>query len=319
MPLTPEAEALMAMLLERSPGVGVRVLDAKEARRIQRENPAAPDPPPVGNVAELSIPGPPGSPAIAARVYTPLEAGTRPPLLVFFHGGGWVICSLDTHDAMSRRLANGSGAIVVSVDYRLAPEDPFPAAIEDAYAAVTWVQAHGAELGGDPEQVGVAGDSAGGNLAAVVPLMLRDRGGVQVALQVLVYPVADGRLDTLSYAEFAEGGGYVTRAEMEWFWQQYVGHGDRTQPYASPLLADLDDLPPAIVVVAECDPLRDEGTAYARKLADAGNEVAFSQYDGVYHGFFGMATLLDEARRANDEVCTWVRQVFEEKVADGQA
>jgi acetyl esterase len=314
--LSPGAQALMTQILARFPD-GKRILDVEAMRRNLLTSAPPADVPPVERVTELSIPASGGAPAIPMRAYLPLDAAVDPPLLVFFHGGGWVMCNLDTHDSMCRRLANGSAAVVVAVDYRLAPEAPFPAALEDACSAVNWVQAHGAELGGDPSRIGVVGDSAGGNLAAVVPLVLRDRGGVQVSLQVLIYPVVDGRLTTPSYTEFADGGGNVTRDEMDWFWRQYIGEADRTNPYASPLLADLGSLPPALVVVAECDPLRDEGALYARKLRDAGSEVTFSQYDGVFHGFFGMTLLLPEAAQANDEVCNWIRGIFKGKSVHG--
>ena len=312
MPLSPEAAALMAEMS------GKRVLDVDVLRQGIRQSAEPTDVPVVERVDEFSIEGPPGVPPIPVRAYVPVGAGPSPPLLVFFHGGGWVMCNLETHDPMCRRLANGSGSIVVAIDYRLAPEAQFPAAVEDALAAVTWVQSHAAELGGDPARVGVAGDSAGGNLAAVVAVALRDRGAPQVSLQVLIYPVTDGRLDTASYAEFAEAGGNVTREEMAWFWDLYVGNEDRTHPYASPLMADLSSLPSALVVVAECDPLRDEGTLYARKLRDSGCTVRLIQYDGSFHGFFGFTPMLEVATRANAEVCEWIRQSFEDMEVDAK-
>jgi acetyl esterase len=220
---------------------------------------------------------------------------------VFLHGGGWVLCSLDTHDQTCRALTRDAGTITVSVDYRLAPDGRFPAAAEDAYAATTWAAEHAGELGGDPRRLAVAGDSAGGNLAAAAALMARDRGGPALAFQLLVYPVLDHRRVTPSHRENAEGF-FLTGVHMRWYWEQYLGpDGDGAHPYASPGLAgDLAGLPPAHIVTAECDPLRDEGEDYARRLRDAGVPVEVVRYDGMFHGFFGMAELLPGARRAQD-------------------
>lgn len=318
MALSAEATLLMTEMLERSPGAGVRLFDPEEIRQIQRDNAKPVTKLAIGTVDDIEIPGPVGAPDVALRIYHPRSDVTDAPVLMFLHGGGWVMCSLDTHDAMCRRLSAGAKVIVVSVDYRLAPEHPFPAAIEDAVAATVWAQGHARELGGDPERVGVAGDSAGGNLAAVVALLTRDRAAGALKLQLLVYPVTNAGLDTPSYRQFADEGGYVTLAEMKWFWDQYVGTGDRSHPYASPLRADLSGLPPALVILAECDPLRDEGMAYADKLRAAGNEASHRCYEGVFHGFFGLGELLSTSQRALDDACDWLVRVFAEGADHGQ-
>jgi acetyl esterase len=200
---------------------------------------------------------------------------------------------------------------VASVDYRLAPEHRYPVAAEDAFAATCWVARHGSQLGIDTGQLAVAGDSAGGNLAAVVSLMSRDRGGPALALQALIYPVTHHNLDTRSYREHADGY-LLTRNAMRWFWNQYLqGPGDGAQPYASPLLAEeLNGLPPALVITAEYDPLCDEGEAYAGRLREAGVPVTLTRYPGMIHGFFRMINLLDKARAARDEVAAALRKAF---------
>jgi acetyl esterase len=308
MPLDPAARVVIEALTQVFPDVGVKVFDAVEARRLIASLPMpAVEPVPVGTVEDRSIPGAPGGPEIPVRIYWPHAGGNRLPLVVYFHGGGWVIGGLDSHDPLCRALANEVGAVVLSVDYRLAPEHRFPAAAEDAYAATAWVHAHAAELGAAPSRLVVAGDSAGGNLAAVVPLMARDRGGPPLHMQVLVYPVIDCARDTASYRDNAEGY-FLTAAHMRWYWEQYLGAADGTHPYASPLRArDLSGLPPAYVVTAEFDPLRDEGEAYAQRLRDAGVPVTLRRYDGMFHGFFSLADLLPAARAANAEVFTALR------------
>jgi acetyl esterase len=247
---------------------------------------------------------------VAVRCYTPSGIGPF-PALVFFHGGGWVIGDLDTHDGICRALANAGGCVVASVDYRLAPEHKYPVAAEDAFAATRWVAEHGAELGVDGRRLAVGGDSAGGNLAAAVALMARDRGGPELALQILVYPVTQHALDTRSYREHADGY-LLTRNAMRWFWDLYLARpGDGDQPYASPLLApSLAGLPPALVITAEYDPLCDEGEAYAARLRQAGVPVAATRYPGMIHGFFRMTNLVDQARAALDETTTALRKAL---------
>jgi acetyl esterase len=250
----------------------------------------------VGKVENRTIPGPDGP--IPVRIYTPAGGGPH-PLLVFFHGGGFVICDLDSHDGLCRALTNEAACVVVSVDYRLAPEAKFPAAPEDCYAATCWAAEHAAELGGDPARIAIAGDSAGGNLTAVTALMARDRGGPRLACQLLIYPVTDHAFDTASYTENAEGY-MLTREMMRWFWGHYLAsESDGANPLASPLRAtDLTDLPPAFVITAEYDPLRDEGEAYAARLREAGVPVELVRHDGMFHGFVSMFAVLDQGKQA---------------------
>jgi acetyl esterase len=241
------------------------------------------------------------------RIYKPEG---RPPLpaLVYFHGGGWVIGSLETHDGACRELANRIGCAVVSVDYRLAPESRYPAAAEDCYAATQWVAENAKALGVDAKRIAIGGDSAGGNLAAVVALMARDRGGPALRHQLLIYPVTDADFERASYRENAEGYLLTTKA-MAWFWGHYVPElAQRQDGYAAPLRAkDLAGLPPAFVLTAEFDPLRDEGEAYAKRLAQAGVPTRLQRYDGAIHGFFAMGVLSQVARTAIDDAIAEVR------------
>lgn len=252
----------------------------------------------VGAVRNYDIDGPGGG--VPVRIYTPEGQGPF-PVLVYFHGGGWVLGDLDTHDPTCRALTNATDHVVVSVDYRRAPEHPFPAALEDCYAATRWVGENPGTVHGDPDRVVVGGDSAGGNLAAAVAQVARDRGGPDLAYQVLIYPATDHALDTPSCEENAAGY-FLTRADMEWFWDHYLADGFSGQnPYASPLRArSLDGLPPATVLTCGFDPLRDEGAAYAERLDDAGVPVTHRQYDGMIHGFASMLVEpdLDQAREA---------------------
>jgi acetyl esterase/lipase len=248
--------------------------------------------------------------AITVRCYTPGGTGLR-PALVFFHGGGWVIGDLDTHDGICRSLANAADCVVASVDYRLAPEHRYPTAAEDAFAATRWVAAEGPRLGIDGRRLAVGGDSAGGNLAAAVTLMGRERGGPRLAFQLLVVPCTHHAFDTPSYRECAEGY-LLTREAMRWFWGHYLRRPeDGREPHASPLLApNLAGLPPALVITAGYDPLRDEGEAYADRLREAGVPVTLTRYPGMIHGFFRMINLVDQARIARDEAATALRKAF---------
>lgn len=309
--LYPEVRALLEGL-EAQGDPPVEALTPGEARRaaIEALKPLTGAPEEVGRVENLEIPR--AEYPVPIRVYTP--AGTGPFAgLVFFHGGGWVLCDLDTHDAVCRAMARRAGAVVVAVDYRRAPESKFPAAVEDCYAAVLWVAAHTGRLGVDPRRIVVCGDSAGGNLAAVMCLKSRDESGPPLALQALVYPVTNlAAFDTPSYREFAEGY-YLSRAEMEWFRGHYLGKPEDAQSaYASPLLAaDLRGLPPALVITAECDTLRDEGEAYAKRLAEAGVAVTCTRYNGMIHPFFSLGGLLMQGRRAIEQIAAAVRGLAE--------
>lgn len=299
--MTPETRAVMEAVDAAFPDVGGEVTDAAEARRILAQNPAPPfEPAPVAEVTDRTIPGPEGAPRLPVRIYRPPQAtpeGTC-PTVVYFHGGGWVLCGLDSHDGAARALCREAGAVVISVDYRLAPEARFPAPVEDAGAAVRWAAAHIAELGGDTDALAVAGDSAGGNLAAAVTLAARDRGGPRIAFQLLIYPATDPLADT--HSRRANGEGYfLTSRAMAWFGAQYFGpDGDYTHPYAAPLRADLSGLPPAHVVTAGCDPLCDEGRAYAERLRAAGGAASEAHFPGMFHGFFGFHDVLPQAAEA---------------------
>lgn len=261
---------------------------------------------PLRSVETLRIPGPGGE--IPIRVYTP-ESAPPHPGLVYFHGGGWVVCDLDTHDVVCSALAHRAGAVVVSVDYRLAPEHKFPAAVEDCYAATVWTAANAERLGIDRNRISVGGDSAGGTLAAVISLKSRQENGPDLALQVMVYPVTNlSSFTTESYREFGEDH-QLTKVQMEWFRDHYLAREqDARHPYASPLLErDVSGLPPALVITAECDPLRDEGEAYARRLRDAGVPVTCRRYPGMVHPFFSMPGAVPQAREAFQQVADAVK------------
>ena len=256
----------------------------------------------VDEVVDLRIPGPAGP--LRVRVYRPLSTEIL-PVVIWFHGGGWVVGTLDSHDPVCRALANRTPCVVVAVDYRLAPEAPFPAALEDSWAATQWVAEEALKLGADASRIVVAGDSAGGNLAAAVALRARDR-GLDLALQVLVYPVTDAELESESYHRLATGLN-LTRAKMEWYWQQYLDGADGLNPEASPLRApDLAGVAPAIVQTAEHDPLLSEGEAYARRLEEAGVPVTLTRYDAVIHGFIRMPALVAEADFALAQIASAV-------------
>jgi len=308
MPLDPQAKAVLDQFASMG-GPQLHEMSVAQARELILGMVAlGGEPESIARVENRTVPGPAGQ--IPVRIYTPV--GTAPfPVLVYFHGGGWVIGNLDTHDGICRSLANRVGCLVVSVDYRLAPEHTFPAAPEDCYAATRWLAEHAGSLGGDKGRIAVGGDSAGGNLAAVVALMARDRGGPKLAFQLLVYPATDTDFETRSYRENSEGY-FLTRADMVWFWNHYAPRDeDRRNPYAAPLrAASLRGLPPALVITAEFDPLCDDGNAYAARLREDGVPVRLSQQDGLIHGFFQMGAVIDRGRASVDEGSRALKDAF---------
>jgi len=300
--LHPQAQALLTLIEER--GIPpTHTLSPPDARTLYRERRGftQPAPPAVGEVRELSADGPHG--AIPLRLYRPLKpveaAGTKLPVLVYYHGGGWVIGDLDTHDTLCRELANGSGCAVVAVDYRMAPEHRFPTAVDDSLAALRWVRREASALGLDPERIAVGGDSAGGNLAAVVALTARDAGDPPIRFQLLIYPATDMRRGAPSHT--TNGTGYLlTRDTITYFHDHYIDDLKHDHDWrASPLLhGDLANLPPALVLTAGYDPLRDEGHQYAVALTQAGNRASYLCFERQIHGFITMGRVLDEANAA---------------------
>jgi acetyl esterase len=307
MPVDPQIQ----VLLDKGTGVPATHTLPVDVARAQYEARIAlmVAPAEIAGVRERTIDGPGGP--LRIRIYTP--QGTGPfPLLVFFHGSGFVLCSLDTHDGMCRNLCDGGRCVVASVDYRFAPEHKFPAGINDCLCATRWAAAHAAELGADPTRIVVAGDSAGANMAAVTALRVRDERGPTLCGQMLLYPVTDYHTPgTPSYEENAEGYG-LTRETMKWFWAHYLkDESQSAHPHASPLRTrDLTNLPPALVITAEYDPLRDEGEFYAEKLRATGIPTALTRYDGVNHGFMFWVGVVDKAGVAMNEACEWLRGVF---------
>ena len=294
--LDPQAREVMNYLT----GLGLPEIDRispSEARRQYRDTRAAlrPPAPSLFEVRDLMAGVKAG--AIALRLYRPTDGVL--PALVYFHGGGWVVGDLETHDVVCRQIALQARAVVIAVDYRLAPEHPFPAAVEDAWSATTWVAAHAAELGIDAKRLAVGGDSAGGGLAAVVALMARDSSKLRLTLQVLVYPVTDLRAESASYSNYAEGY-LLTRAAMQWYIAQYAPTPQAIDDWrASPLRAPwVHGVAPALIIAAELDPLCDEGEAYARRLQGARVPVEYQRLDGMIHGFLTMGGRIDAANKA---------------------
>ncbi|MBA2963653.1 MULTISPECIES: alpha/beta hydrolase [Ramlibacter] len=298
--LHPQAQALLRLIESRNipPTHTLTPQQAREFYRVRRAV-TQPEPPDVADVRELQASGPAG--AIPLRLYRPAgsRAGDVVPVLVYFHGGGWVIGDLDTHDVLCRTLANGAGCAVVAVDYRLGPESRFPAAMHDCVAATQWVVANAAALQVDPTRLAVGGDSAGGNLATVVALAARDGGGPAIRYQLLIYPATDQRTDYPSRTR--NGKGYLLEQEtVAYYHDLYIDDPRHDQDWrASPILhPDLAGLPPALVLVAGYDPLRDEGVAYAQKLDEAGNRATLVSFERQIHGFITMGKVIDEANAA---------------------
>ena len=306
MPLDPQQKAMLDDMaaLGNPPN---HTLPAAEARANAARRPQTPGPE-VARVEDRVIPGPGGD--LPVRIFTP--AGNGPfPVLMYFHGGGWVLGSVQASDGTCRHLANGAECAVVSVEYRLAPESKFPAAADDCYAATVWAVENAASFGGDPSRLAVTGGSAGGNLAAVVSLMARDRGGPRILQQTLVYPVIERDFSTPSYQENAVGYG-LERRTMEWYWDHYLrDDANASDPYAAPIQAgSFAGLPPALVITAEFDPLRDEGEKYADALSAAGVPTTCTRYDGVAHLFYGAPDRIDKGAAAIAETTSALRKAF---------
>ncbi len=306
MPLVPEYQAMLEALAAE-PGPSIPEMSPEEARALYRMMRPLNADLTVGEVIERSVPGPAGE--VPLRIYRPQAPGPH-PLLAYFHGGGWVIGDLDTADAACRDLCETAGCVVASVDYRLAPEHRFPAAVDDCYAALEWVCGHAKELGGNG-RLAVAGESAGGNLAAVLCLKARDEAGPKIDFQLLLYPVVDHDLSRPSYVD--NGAGYILETPtMRWFWEHYCPDpAGRSHPHASPLRAtDHGELPPALVMTAEFDPLRDEGNFYAETLAAAGTQVEAICYDGLVHDFFATAQQFKASRAPFETACAALRKAL---------
>ena len=308
MPLDPEAKAS----LEKQAAMGLPAqheVSPEEARAMSESQPRIPGPE-VASVSDVAAPGPHGD--VPVRVYVPITDDTTPlPVCVWFHGGGWVVGSIATNDPTCRALADASGAIVVSVDYRLAPEHRFPIPLDDCYAATEWAAANAASFGGDPARLAVAGSSAGGNLAAAVALRARDEGKPRLAHQSLICPVVDNDFTRASYIANGEGYG-LNYDTMVYFWQCYVrDEADASNPYVAPMAAgDLSGLASAFVLTCEYDPLRDEGEAYAERLREAGVPTKLSRYDGQVHALFNAGVPFTRTWDAINEAAGELRKAF---------
>ena len=306
--LDPQIGALLARMEGMPPmSEGTPEAARERFRRLSLASAALSPPPEVAEVEDITIAG--AAEELAARLYRPPAEG-HVPTLVFFHGGGFTIGDIASYDAQCRTLCRGGEVAVLSVEYRLAPESPFPAAVDDAIAASEWALAHPSRLGGDPRRVTIGGDSAGGNLAAVASQALRGREPA-LSAQLLIYPVTDFSTQRPSVAENGEGL-FLTADDMRWFESNYLPPGiPRADPRVSPLLADdLSALPPAVIVTAELDPLRDDGEAYADALAAAGVPVVRRRFPSLIHGFFGMGSFSDAARAAVEDVCGDLREML---------
>lgn len=314
MPIDPQMQAV----IERVSKAGLppfHTLSAVEARRLYKETRGAlaPPVPEAGAVRELAATGPAGP--IPLRLYRGIGTAADAPLpaLVYFHGGGWTIGDLDTHDIVCRTLANKARCAVVSVDYRMGPEHKFPAAVEDSIAATRWVAEHAAMLDIDAARIAVGGDSAGGNLAAVAAITLRDAGGPQLVFQALVYPATDQRMDTASHEKFGQGY-LLTRENMLWYRGNYLAPADYDDWRASPIRAtDLARLPPAHIITAGYDPLVDEGRAYSDRLVAAGVPVLYECFEGMAHGFLTMGGVVAAANHALYRLGQSLAQAFKPK------
>lgn len=285
MTLNPQILALLDAMSDLPP-IDFQSVTPDEMRAAVMPMPCE-SPPVVASVRDIMLPLPGRD--IAARLYVPAGAGAEPPLILYYHGGGWVIGSIETHDHLCRALARESGAAVLSLDYRLAPETPFPGPLDDCYEALCWVEANASELGIDARRLAVAGDSAGGNLATAVAIRARDEKGPTLRHQLLIYPVTDANFETTSYRENGGDGAFLSTAMMRWFWQHYIGNLAEVSTLAAPLRhTNLSGLPPATILVAQYDPLHDEGLAYGEALRADGVSVESEDAAGMIHGFLTM-------------------------------
>lgn len=309
MTLNPQVEALLGFFAQMPP-VDMATITAPQLRAINDRPMQMGPPPAVATVRDVAIDLP--GRTLPARLYVPEGAGENPPLVVYFHGGGWVIGTLDTHDGTCRALANASGAAVLSVGYRLAPEAPFPAPLDDCHDALVWARDNAAALGIDGTRLAVAGDSAGGNLAAAVAIRARDAGGPVLRHQLLLYPVTDTDFTRPSYVDNGSGAYFLSSAMMEWFWSQYIGDLSQGHVEGATVLhaANLSGLAPATVIMAEYDPLRDEGLAYAKALQAAGNAVHSTVAPGMIHGFFSMFEAVPDALPYIDDAGARLKAAF---------
>ena len=307
MPLHPSVPPVLEILNESMKDLPRTQIGDIAMMREASLMPPVSEPSAVGAVEDRRIPGPAGE--IPVRIYRP--DGAPQGLVCFFHGGGFVMCNLETHDELCRALCRDTAAVVVSVDYRLAPEHPYPAAADDCFAALVWSAAHAGDFGVDAARIAVAGDSAGGNLAAVTALRARDQDGPALCHQSLIYPATHCRFNTASYQENAEGY-FLTAEAMRWFWGHYLGDMARAaEPYACPAnAASLAGLPPATIVTAEYDPLRDEAEDYGDALRAVGADVVVRRYAGMIHGFVSMAEIFEDGRDAQRLVAERLRQAF---------
>ena len=316
MAIDPQMQAVLESLADFN-APPPNTLPAKEARKgptpadavkkLLTERGQDTTPKPVGRVTEITIPTSAGD--LQARTYAPSGDGPF-PVIVYFHGGGWVIADLDVYDSSPRALCNAAKAMVVSVHYRQAPEDPYPAAHDDALAAYEWVTAHAADLGGDPDRVAIVGESAGGNLAISTSLRVRDSGGTLPVHQVLAYPISGASFDTPSYVEHANAKP-LSRDMMIWFWDNYAPDPEsRLDPYLTPVNADLAGMPPTTIILAEIDPLRSEGEVLAERLKRAGVQTTVKTFMGVTHEFFGTGAAVAKAKEAVELAGSELRAAF---------
>jgi acetyl esterase len=311
MPLDPQVQ-FMLQQMETFKFPPISSLEPAAARKAMQEMPSINAPlAPVAKVENRAIPGPYGE--IPLRIYTPLGEGPF-PILVFFHGGGWVLGGLDEYNSICHTLTNRAGCIVVSVDYHLAPEYKFPVAPDDCYTATQWVAKHAREIDGDPTRIALGGDSAGGNLTAVVAQIARDQHTPHIIFQLLIYPATNFTADTDSMKENGKGY-FLTTDDMNYFAHHYLrNEEDKINPLASPMLAkDLSSLPPALIITAEFDPLRDEGELYGKRLQEADVPVIIHRYEGAIHGFVSMAPILAQGQQALDECSEALRHTFTQR------